>query len=138
LRWLTFLSPRVLFSLALGFGASGLVADTLLPFNAALVFAVCGALALERLVVTPYWNALLRFASAPADTLNSRVHAKARAVMNFDERGSGLVQLELDGQVRQVLGTLVPEQRGLEVRTGDAVRVEAVDAQGNCTVSKLL
>jgi hypothetical protein len=138
LHWLSFVSPRVLFSLALGFGASGLVADALLPFPAALVVAVLGALALERLVVTPYWNALLGFASVPAETLDDRLHAKVRAVTNFDRSGSGLVRLELDGQVRQVLGTLIAEQRGLEVCVGDALRVEAVDAQGNCTVSKLL
>jgi hypothetical protein len=135
---LSLISPRVLFSLALGFGATGLVASRLMPPILAVLVAVVGAITLERLVVQPYWNLLLRFASAPADTLDRLVRAKARAVMPFDKDGSGLVQLELDGQVRQVLGTLLLEQRHLEVLSGDALRVEAVDKHGNCTVSKSL
>ena len=137
-KFLAFLSPRVLFSLALGFGASGLVLDTFFPLWVAVILAAVGALALERLIVYPYWNWLMRFASAPAEMMNDTVRVKARAVMPFDASGSGLIQLELDGQVRQVLGTLMPEQRGTTVLAGDAVRVESVDARGNCTVSKLL
>ena len=137
-KFLAFLSPRVLFSLALGFGAVGLVLDAFFPLWVAVILAAVGALALERLVVYPYWNWLMRFASAPAEMMGDTVRAKARAVTRFDGSGSGLIQLELDGQVRQVLGTLTSEQRGLEVLVGDAVRVESVDARGNCTVSKLL
>jgi hypothetical protein len=137
-KFLGLISPRTLFSLALGFGAVGLVTQNFLPWWLGLPVAVIGALLLETLLVYPYWNWLMGFASAPADTLDSLVRAKARAVMNFDANGSGLIRLELDGQVRQVLGTLRPDQRGLSVLTGDAVRVEAVDAQGNCVVSKLV
>jgi len=137
-KFLAFLSPRVLFSLALGFGAAGLVLDAFFPLWVAVILAAVGALALERLVVYPYWNWLMRFASAPAEMMGDTVRAKGRAVTRFDASGSGLIQLELDGQVRQVLGTLVTTQRGLEVLVGDAVRVESVDARGNCTVSKLL
>ena len=137
-KFLAFLSPRVLFSLALGFGASGLVLDAFFPLWVAVMLAAVGALALERLVVLPYWNGLMRFASAPAQMMGDTVRVKARAVMRFDASGSGLIQLELDGQVRQVLGTLTADQRGLEVLAGDAVRVESVDRSGNCTVSKLL
>jgi len=135
---LAFLSPRVLFSLALGFGAAGLVLDAFFPLWVAVILAAVGALALERLIVYPYWNWLMRFASAPAEMMGDTVRAKGRAVTRFDASGAGLIQLELDGQVRQVLGTLTSEQRGLEVLVGDAVRVESVDARGNCTVSKLL
>jgi hypothetical protein len=137
-KFLALISPRVLFSLALGFGAFGLVLDAFLPLLLAVILAAVGALALERLVVYPYWNWLMRFASAPAEMMGDAVRAKARAVTRFDGSGCGLIQLELDGQVRQVLGTLSVEQRGLEVLVGDAVRVESVDARGNCTVSKLL
>ena len=137
-KFLAFLSPRVLFSLALGFGAAGLVLNAFFPLWVAVILAAVGALALERLVVYPYWNWLMRFASAPAEMMGDTVRAKARAVTRFDGSGSGLIQLELDGQVRQVLGTLTSEQRGLEVLVGDAVRVESVDVRGNCTVSKLL
>ena len=137
-KFLAFLSPRVLFSLALGFGAAGLVLDAFFPLWVAVILAAVGALALERLIVYPYWNWLMRFASAPAEMMGDSVRAKGRAVTRFDASGSGLIQLELDGQVRQVLGTLTSEQRGLEVLDGDAVRVESVDQSGNCTVSKLL
>ncbi len=137
-KFLAFLSPRVLFSLALGFGAAGLVLDAFFPLWVAVILAAVGALALERLIVYPYWNWLMRFASAPAEMMNDTVRVKARAVMPFDASGSGLIQLELDGQVRQVLGTLVTAQRGITVLAGDAVRVESVDQSGNCTVSKLL
>ena len=137
-KFLAFLSPRVLFSLALGFGSAGLVLDAFFPLWIAVILAAVGALALERLIVYPYWNWLMRFASAPAEMMGDTVRAKARAVTRFDASGSGLIQLEFDGQVRQVLGTLTSEQRGLEVLVGDAVRVESVDARGNCTVSKLL
>ena len=137
-KFLAFLSPRVLFSLALGFGSAGLVLDAFFPLWVAVILAAVGALALERLIVYPYWNWLMRFASAPAEMMGDTVRAKGRAVTRFDASGSGLIQLELDGQVRQVLGTLTSEQRGLEVLVGDAVRVESVDARGNCTVSKLL
>ena len=137
-KFLAFLSPRVLFSLALGFGSAGLVLDAFFPLWIAVILAAVGALALERLIVYPYWNWLMRFASAPAEMMGDTVRAKARAVTRFDGSGSGLIQLELDGQVRQVLGTLVTTQRGLEVLVGDAVRVESVDQSGNCTVSKLL
>ena len=137
-KFLAFLSPRVLFSLALGFGAAGLVLNAFFTLWVAVILAAVGALALERLVVYPYWNWLMHFASAPAEMMGDTVRAKGRAVTRFDASGSGLIQLELDGQVRQVLGTLVTTQRGLEVLVGDAVRVESVDARGNCTVSKLL
>ena len=55
-KFLALLSPRVLFSLALGFGALGLVLDAFFPLWVALMLAAVGALALERLVVYPYWN----------------------------------------------------------------------------------
>ncbi len=137
-KLLAFLSPRVLFSLALGFGATGLVADAFFPLWVAVILAAVGALALERLVVYPYWNWLMQFASAPAEMMSDTLRAKGRAVTRFDSSGSGLIRLEMDGQVRQVLGTLTLEQRGITVLVGDAVRVEAVDQNGNCTVSKLL
>jgi translation initiation factor IF-1 len=50
------------------------------------------------------------------------------------------VEVELDGQVIQVLGTLQPADRlaGIKVRAGDRVRIEDVDTEQNrCTVSAL-
>ncbi len=134
------LSPRVAFSVLVGFGATGLLAHRHLPPAAVALLALAGGIAFERLLVGPFWDFLLRFASRPALTLESAVMDRATAVMDFDANGQGLVAIELDGQVVQVLATLRPEDRttGLRVRAGQPVRVEEVDAARNqCTVSRM-
>jgi hypothetical protein len=134
-------SPRVIFSLLVGFGATGILFEHLLSGVALTAVAVLGALAFERLLVTPLWNQMMRFASDPAETLESSIAGEVRAVTSFDADGCGLVAVELDGQITQVLATLRPEDRaaGVHVRTGDRLRVEDVDAARNrCTVSPLL
>jgi hypothetical protein len=131
-------SPRVVFSALLGFGATGILARGALGGAVLFALAVVGGVVFERFVVTPVWNFLLRFASAPARTLESTLLDEARAASGFDANGQGLVALELDGQVVQVLGTLRPEDRalGLRVRAGDRLRIEDVDAERHrCTVS---
>ncbi len=131
-------SPRVLFSLALGFGATGLLARSLVTGTALLSVAVLGALAFERLLVTPVWNLAFRFTSNPALTLESSLYDEVRATSGFDSNGQGLIAVEVDGQMVQVLGTLRPEDRqaGRRVRAGDRLRIEEVDsARGRCTVS---
>jgi hypothetical protein len=136
----TLASPRVLFSALVGFGATGLLARPLLGGVALAALALLGGVVFERLVVRPLWDFLFRFASAPARTLESTLLDEARAASGFDARGQGLVALELDGQVVQVLGTLRAEDRalGLRVRAGDRLRVEEVDAERHrCTVSYL-
>jgi hypothetical protein len=94
----------------------------------------------ERYVVTPIWNGLLHFASEPAQTLERAVFEVAQAVTDFDAQGQGLIAVELDGQLIQVLGILQPEERaiGVRVRRGGRVRIEEVDAVRNrCLVSSL-
>jgi translation initiation factor IF-1 len=69
--------------------------------------------------------------------LESCIGDEARATTSFDAKGNGLVALELDGQVVQLLGTLRREDRdaGIRVRAGDPVRIDEVDAERNrCTV----
>ena len=129
-------SPRVLFSLLVGFGATGVLLRPILITPVAAGLAVLGGIAFERLLVTPLWNLLLKFASEPALTLESAVQEEVTAVMAFDRDGQGLVAVELDGQVVQVLGRLRPEDRGTAVRAGDRLIVEEVDPQRNrCVVS---
>ena len=133
-------SPRVAFSVMIGFGAAGLIARGWLPPTLVALIALLGGVLFERLLVLPFWNFLLRFASHPALTLESAVMDRATAVSGFDANGHGLVAIELDGQVVQVLGTLTAGDRasGLRIRAGDTVRVEEVDAARNrCTVSRL-
>ena len=130
------LSPRVLFALLIGFGAGGLVALPLgEPWRAGA--AILGAAAFEGLLVGPIWRFLFRFESSPAATLESAVDDEARAVSGFDARGNGLVALEVDGQIIQLLASLdvAERERGVRIRSGDVVRIAAVDAtRGSCTV----
>jgi hypothetical protein len=131
------LSPRTLFSLLLGFGATGLILNGFL--SGALLFglAALGGLALEVALIRPLWNFLFRFESSPALTLESCIGDEARAATSFDAKGNGLIALELDGQVVQLLGSLRREDRdaGVRVRAGDPVRIDDIDAERNrCTV----
>jgi hypothetical protein len=135
-RFLSLLSPRVLFALLVGFGAGGLLAAPLgEPWRAGA--AIVAAAALEGLLVGPLWRMLFRFESAPALTLESAIEDDARAVTGFDAEGHGLVALDVDGQIVQLLATLSADDRarGVRVRTGDLVRVSSIDAARNrCTV----
>jgi translation initiation factor IF-1 len=136
----TVLSPRVAFSALVGFGAAGMLLRPVLGGVALVAAAVAGGIAFERLVVAPLWRFFSRFESGPALTLETSVTDEARAVTSFDAAGQGLVAVELDGQIVQLLGTLSPDERsaGLRVRAGDRVRIEAVDAARNrCTVTYL-
>lgn len=131
---LIFLSPRAIFSLALGFGAIGMTVS-FLPQILAILVAGAGAILFERLLVQPYWNAMFKFASTPAKNLESVKGATATANTNFDANGQGLIELELDGQVRQVLGTL--QDKTSSVARGAKIRIEAVNSDGSCIVSKI-
>ena len=137
---LSLMSPRLLFSVALGLGTSGLL---LRPFlSGALLFAaaLAGGVLFERAIVTPIWNFTFRFASNPALTLESSLMSEATAVTSFDVNGQGLIAIEVDGQVVQLLGTLKASDQALRVRVpaGARLRVEDVDAARNrCSVSLL-
>jgi hypothetical protein len=135
---LALLSPRLLFSVLLGLGLTGLLARSIFSGIPLLAFAIAGGVLFERLAIAPLWNFLTRFASNPALTLESCVTDEATAVTTFDAQGQGLVAIEVDGQVVQVLGTLQTADRnaGIRVRAGDRVRIEEVDAGRNrCVVS---
>lgn len=137
---LELISPRLWFSVLLGMGAAGLLLE---PFTGGVVLlagALAGGLAFEFGAVRPLWNAMFRFASNPAMTLESAVMDRATAVTGFDAQGNGLVSIVLDGQIVQLLGTLRPEERalGVRVRAGDALIVEDVDGRRNrCVVSSM-
>jgi hypothetical protein len=138
-RLLALLQPRVAFSVLVGIGASGLLLRPLLPEPGLLIASLGAGLLFEWGLVAPLWRFLFRFASEPAKTLESVVDDEARAVMNFDANGNGLVAVELDGQVVQLLATLNSNERGVarRVRAGDRLRIEAVDDRNRCTVTYL-
>jgi hypothetical protein len=137
-EWTALLSPRLLFSFFVGFGAAGILASSLNePLR--LVAAVAAGIAFEALLVGPLWRFLFRFESREASTLETSIEDEARAVTGFDANGNGLVALELDGQLVQLLATLAPDERarGVRIRSGDLVRIAAVDAErGRCTVTQ--
>lgn len=136
-------SPRVLFSLLMGFGAAGVVLRTLTPLPpvAVALLAGAGGAGFEHFVVRPFWNVLFGFASKPARTLETTLYSAGEAATDFDHTGHGLVRLELDGQVRQVLASLTPQDlapNAPRVRTGERLFIRSVDRRRNvCTVSRL-
>ena len=132
-------SPRLVFSVLLGFGTTGVVLGSRLgaftPF-----LALIGGIAFERFIVTPIWNYALRFASRPALTLESAIADEATVVTGFNARGEGIISVELDGQIVHVLAQLRLSDRltGARVRKGQRVLIEEVDSARNCcTVSVL-
>jgi len=136
--FLSFLSPRVLFSIMIGVGAAGLLLGGFLGGPLLTAAAIAGGFAFELLAVRPVWNFFFRFGSEPAFTLESAVTDVATAVTGFNSDGEGLVKIELNGEVVQVLARLSPADRatGVRVHTGDTLVVEEVDAVRNCcTVS---
>lgn len=137
--WTSLLSPRLLFSVMVGFGAGGIAAAPLgEPFQ--LAAGVVAAVAFEALLVGPLWRFLFRFESRAAATLDSAIEDQARAVTGFDASGNGLVAVDVDGQIIQLLATLSADDRalGVRVRTGDLVRIAEIDsARGRCTVTAI-
>jgi hypothetical protein len=139
-RVLALLQPRVVFSVLVGFGAAGLLLRPMLPEPGLLVASLGAGFVFEWGLVAPLWRFLFRFASEPAETLESVVSDEARAVTTFDANGDGLVAVELNGQVVQLLATLNASERSAarKVRAGDRLRIEAVDDTRNrCTVTYL-
>lgn len=120
-----------------GFGAGGVVAAPLgEPFQFGV--ALAAAAAFEMLLVGPLWRFLFRFESRAAATLESSIEDDARAVTGFDADGCGLVAIDVDGQVVQLLATLAADDRsrGVRIHSGDVVRIAAIDAaRGRCTVT---
>jgi len=137
-RALTLMSPRILFSVLLGLGTTGVVLRPVLGGPLLFLAALAGGIVLERALVAPLWRFSMGFASKPAETLEHAVLDDATAVTNFDAHGNGIVAVELDGQVVQILGTLQASDRamGVRVRAGTRLRIEDVDTTRNrCTVS---
>jgi hypothetical protein len=138
-RWALFLSPRIWFSVLVGFGATGLLLQHHITGLILLGLALLGGIAFEGLLMRPLWSLVSRFESEPAMTLETGVMDDAEAVTGFNRQGEGLVRLDLDGQVVQLLGVLTADERtaGVRVAAGDRLLVEAVDpARQRCTVSR--
>jgi hypothetical protein len=129
----------VLFSICLGTGAFEPFLRPVMGGGPLLFIAALGVgIIFERIVATPIWNLVFRFASKPALMLESVVDDEGTAVTAFDRNGQGLIAVDLDGQVVQLLATLSSDDRalGAAVRAGDRVRIADVDtARNRCTVA---
>jgi hypothetical protein len=132
------MSPRFMFAGLFGFGLIGMALKSFIGGMVLLGVAIVGAIVIERLLVAPLWKFTMKFESHAATTLESATFAEATVVSNFDRNGQGIIAVEVDGQIQQVLATLAEPDRakGARVRAGQMVRVEEVDtARHRCTVS---
>jgi hypothetical protein len=135
--WFALLSPLVVLGLMFGFAATGLlVAPWVKESLPRVAIASAGGLFFNFILLQPLWKFLLGFASHPARTLDSASLEYARAVTNFDASGNGLVRLEIDGQVQQILGSLIAEEKGLRVLAGSGLFIRSIDpVRQRCIVS---
>ena len=125
----SFASPRVWFSVLLGAGVAGRALRPVFDGGILLFIAALGlGIIFERALVRRLWNVAFRFASRPALSLESAIEDEAIAVTAFDRNGQGIVAIDLDGHVVQLLATLRADDRalGAAVRAGDRVRIADV------------
>jgi hypothetical protein len=127
-RWLP--SPRGVFTALALYGAFGnalVDALQLTPLVSALV-APLPTLLVERFVVRPLWNLVFRFQGRPSASLDQLILAEAVAVVPF-RNGRGIVSANRDGRIVQLVARLCDEQAMLNVKVGDRLRIEEVDAR---------
>ena len=127
---LTWLSPAYLAGAIIGFGATGTLLKPILHGWLQLGAALIGAYIICFFCIRPLLTGVQKWASLPAKTLTDALLENGTAVTDFDAKGYGLVRLNLDGQVVQLLGQLVPEeQSGARVRSGETLFVRSVDTR---------
>lgn len=128
LRWIP--SPRMIFSLMTLYGGFGiaLTRGMHMPMNLAYLIALIPAGLFERFVITPCWNALMQFEGTPSSPLENLTFEEAEAVTPF-RNGKGMVSVERDGRLVQFRASLPEAQAAMQVRVGDKLRIEEVDAE---------
>jgi hypothetical protein len=137
-RWLP--SPRGVFTALALFGAFGNVfVDAFhFPLLLAALAAVVPTLLVERFAVRPLWNLVFRFQAQPSGSLDQLILGEAIAVVAF-RNGRGIVSTNREGRIVQLRASLSTDQASQEVRVGDRLRIEDVDAPNErVTVSVLL
>ena len=137
-RLLAWFSPIYICGAIVGFGATGTLLSPILQGWLQLAAAVVGAYVLCSFCIRPLLNGIQKWASLPAKTLSDAMLEDGTAVTDFDSQGYGLVRLHLDGQVVQLLGQLVQEEKsGAPVRSGETLFVRSVDpARQRCVVCR--
>jgi len=138
---LSYLSPLTILSFLFGLGACGLLLGDVIPaFVPRLGVSIAGGLLWQRFVVRPLWSVLMSFASRPAHTLEDAVSGYAEAITNFNLRGEGIVEVQLDGQQQRLLAILAPDDRnGEPVAAGTTLFIRSVDPRHQrCVVSRAI
>lgn len=136
-RWVP--SPRGVFTALALFGAFGNVfIDAFhLPLLLAALAAVVPTLLVEWFAVRPLWNLVFRFQAQPSASLDQLILAEAVAVVAF-RNGRGIVSTNREGRLVQLRACLSTDEAAQEVRVGDRLRIEDVDAPNErVTVSVL-
>lgn len=133
-RNLLSISPLDIFSYCAGAGLAAFLLRPYLPKALLPIPAVIGALCFDLFVTRAIMNTITSFAAAPSSGLEGTVATEGVAVTTFDRNGKGLVKLNLDGQIVQLLATLEPAERssGVQVRRGDTLLIVEVDSTKNC------
>jgi hypothetical protein len=134
------ISPIDIFALALGGGATGIVArnsvdPAILPWVAA-----AGAVILNYGIVRPMFMLAMKFVGVPSEGLSGAIARTGEAMTKFDQQGRGLVHLVLDGEEKQVLANLDQSDRdlGVQVLKGDQLLILDVDEVRNtCRVTRV-
>lgn len=137
-RLLAWFSPIYICGAIVGFGATGTLVSPILQGWLQLAAAVVGAYVLCFFCIRPLLTGIQKWASLPAKTLSDAILEDGTAVTDFDSQGYGLVRLHLDGQVVQLLGQLVQEEKsGAPIRSGETLFVRSVDpARQRCIVCR--
>lgn len=130
-------SPVNLFSMALAMGATGIFLKDRLTGPLIWTAAFFGGILFTFLLIRPIMRLVLSFASKPSEGLQGQLAQPAEAISNFDESGRGLIRVNVDGEIKQLLATLDPLEleRGVTVRKGEQVVVAQInEAKGTCVV----
>lgn len=127
------ISPLNIFAFCLAFGATGLLLSHFIAARWLTTLAILAGLIFTFGVIGPMMSLLMKFESTPSSGLQGLVSAPVSAISAFDDSGRGLVLVELDGQLRQVLAKLDPHEisNGIKVHKGDQLYVMEVDSQSN-------
>jgi hypothetical protein len=137
---LSLLSPLTFFSLCVGAGASGMILESRhLPPFWTVFGSAAGGLLFFGMIVRPIWSLVFRFASKPSEALEGTVAHEAVAVSRFD-RGKGVVQVTIDGQLVRVLANLEKDEseREGDIQPGERLLVVSVDGHSNsCCVMRI-
>ncbi len=129
--WASVIPPLpTIFAFLAVYGAFGnlLLKGAHLPMLWASLAALVPAWAVERFLVSPLWNLMMRAQGEPCSPLEDLLLREAEAVTVF-KNGRGIVSVVRDGRMVQFSAHLLEAQANMPIRVGDKLRIEEVDAE---------